>query len=131
MLPLFMFPQAYTEPTDANAAMINCGIVVMTALGVFMKIKGDSDKVWNDEQTQALCQKVLLSMGRVFQLLQDQMHMASKIIVQQVHFPPCTVLYFRLALLKLWTALLMAVDVSYETEERIEETEKGHAGLGL
>jgi len=48
-----------------------------------MVVKGDGDKDWGEEQTQAMCVEVLESMKRVFQVLQDQLRLAQKVIVQQ------------------------------------------------
>ena len=80
---IFVGFQAFTDPTDPYAALINVGIVLATAMGFQYAVSGDSDKDWNEEQTQAMCQQVLLSMQRVFQVLQDQLHLAEKIVVQQ------------------------------------------------
>jgi len=75
--------QAFTDPNDANAALINTGIILVVAVGLVMVVKGDGDKDWGEEQTQAMCVEVLESMKRVFQVLQDQLRLAQKVIVQQ------------------------------------------------
>ena len=73
---IFVGFQAFTDPTDPYAALINVGIVLATAMGFQYAVSGDGDKDWNEEQTQAMCQQVLLSMQRVFQVLQDQLRLA-------------------------------------------------------
>lgn len=75
--------QAFTDPNDGNAALINTGIILVVAVGLVMVVKGDGDKDWGEEQTQAMCVEVLESMKRVFQVLQDQLRLAQKVIVQQ------------------------------------------------
>ena len=80
---IFVGFQAFTDPSDGNAALINTFIIAVTNFSLGMVAQGDGDKDWAEEQTQIMCQQVLLSMGRVFQVLQDQLHLAQKVIIRQ------------------------------------------------
>jgi len=80
---IFVGFQAFTDPSDGNAALINTFIIAVVNFSLGMVAKGDGDHDWAEEQTQIACQQVLLSMGRVFQVLQDQLHLAKKLIVKQ------------------------------------------------
>jgi len=80
---IFVGFQAFTDPSDGNAALINTFIIAVVNFSLGMVAQGDGDQDWAKEQTQLACQQVLMSMGRVFQMLQDQLHLAKKIIVKQ------------------------------------------------
>jgi hypothetical protein len=44
--------QAFTDPDNKDAAILNCAIVFSTALGVFLVVQGDNQKDWAEEKVQ-------------------------------------------------------------------------------